>query len=75
MIDYNSPSSIKSHLHLLNFAMQKKWGQNFLINEKTRRKIIEEVGNIEGKRVWEVGPGLGSMTFLLKERGAFLTLF
>ncbi len=75
MIDYNSPSSIKSHLHLLNFAMQKKWGQNFLINEKTRRKIIEEVGNIEGKRVWEVGPGLGAMTFLLKERGAFLTLF
>lgn len=75
MIDYNSPSSIKSYLHLLNFAMQKKWGQNFLIDEKTRIKIIEEAGNIERKTVWEVGPGLGSMTALLKEKGAILTLF
>lgn len=75
MIDYNSPSSIKSYLKVFNFAMQKKWGQNFLIDEKTRKAIIEAIGNIEKKTVWEVGPGLGSMTSLLKEKGAYLTLF
>ena len=75
MIDYNSPSSIKAHLKLFNFAMQKKWGQNFLIDEKARIKIIESIGNIEGKTTWEVGPGLGAMTHLLKEKGTKLTLF
>ena len=75
MIDYNSPSSIKSHLRLFNFSMQKKWGQNFLIDEKARTKIIESIGNIEGKTAWEVGPGLGAMTYLLKEKGAKLTVF
>ena len=75
MIDYNSPSSIKSYLKVFNFAMQKKWGQNFLIDEKTRKTIIEAIGNIEKKTVWEVGPGLGSMTSLLEEKGAYLTLF
>ena len=75
MIDYNSPSSIKSHLQLFNFSMQKKWGQNFLIDEKTRVKISNATGDIEGKTVWEVGPGLGSMTVLLREKGATLTLF
>ena len=75
MIDYNSPSSIKSHLTLFDFAMQKKWGQNFLIDEKARIKIVDSIDNIEGKTVWEVGPGLGAMTVLLKEKGANLTLF
>ena len=55
--------------------MQKKWGQNFLIDEKTRIKIIGSLENIEGKTVWEVGPGLGAMTVLLKEKKGNLTLF
>lgn len=75
MIDYNSPSSIKSHLKFFNFTMQKKWGQNFLIDERSRVKISNATGDIGGKTVWEVGPGLGSMTALLKGKGATLTLF
>ena len=55
--------------------MQKKWGQNFLIDERVRKLIADATGEIKGKTVWEVGPGLGSMTALLKEKGAFLTLF
>ena len=74
-IDYNSPSSIRSHLKFFNFAMQKKWGQNFLTNEKIRIEIINAMGDIKGKSIWEVGPGLGSMTVLLKECKAPLTLF
>ncbi|MGP1521572.1 MAG: 16S rRNA (adenine(1518)-N(6)/adenine(1519)-N(6))-dimethyltransferase RsmA [Treponema sp.] len=75
MIDYSSPSSIKLHLKTFNFAMQKRWGQNFLIDEKVRKAIALATGNIEGKTVWEVGPGLGAMTISLKEKGASLTLF
>ncbi|MGP1438502.1 MAG: 16S rRNA (adenine(1518)-N(6)/adenine(1519)-N(6))-dimethyltransferase RsmA [Treponema sp.] len=74
-IDYNSPSSIKSHLKFFNFAMQKKWGQNFLINEKIRKEIVHAIGDIKEKSVWEVGPGLGAMTVLLKEHNANITLF
>lgn len=29
----------------------------------------------KGTRVWEVGPGLGAMTYLLLEKGVHLTAF
>ena len=74
-LNYSSPTSIKNFLKDNNFAMQKKWGQNFLIDEKVRENIIKILGDIEGKNVWEVGAGLGTMTHLLATKHAHLTLF
>lgn len=73
--DFNSPHSLKTFLEDNAMAMQKKFGQNFLIQESSRRKIIDAFGNIEGKNIWEVGPGLGAMTAILLEKKANLKAF
>lgn len=73
--DYNSPAELKAFLEANNMAMQKKFGQNFLINEQARLKIIDALDVKEGMSVWEIGPGLGSMTSEILHRGARLTVF
>lgn len=73
--DYNSPSELKLFLEQNEMAMQKKFGQNFLVNEDARNRLVDALDINEGMKVWEVGPGLGSMTSILLERGAFVTVF
>lgn len=74
-IDYNSPNSLKIILEKNGFSMQKKFGQNFLLNENARKKIIDALDVNENTTVWEVGPGLGAMTSLILEKNANLTVF
>ena len=73
--DYNSPAELKQVLDINGFSMQKKFGQNFLINEDARRRLVDALELTEGMKVWEVGPGLGAMTNTILERGADLTVF
>ena len=73
--DYNSPAELKQVLDANGFSMQKKFGQNFLINENARRRLVDALELTEGMKVWEVGPGLGAMTNTILERGADLTVF
>ena len=73
--DYNSPAELKQVLDTNGFSMQKKFGQNFLINEDARRRLVDALELTEGMKVWEVGPGLGAMTNTILERGADLTVF
>ena len=73
--DYNSPAELKQVLDANGFSMQKKFGQNFLINEDARRRLVDALELTEGIKVWEVGPGLGAMTNTILERGADLTVF
>ena len=73
--DYNSPVALKAFLDENGMAMQKKFGQNFLVNETARKKIIDHLDVCAGTKVWEVGPGLGCMTSEILERGANVTAF
>ncbi len=73
--DYNAPSSIKEFLDERGMAMQKKYGQNFLINQQAREKLIHTFGNIQDATIWEVGPGLGCMTSLMLEKKAHVIAF
>lgn len=73
--DYNSPSALKEILDANGFSMQKKFGQNFLVNGDARRRIADALALCPGTRVWEVGPGLGAMTSEILARGADLTAF
>ena len=73
--DYNSPAELKAVLDANGFSMQKKFGQNFLINASARQKLIDNLDVKEGMKVWEIGPGLGAMTSILLERGVDLTVF
>ncbi|MBO5137255.1 MAG: ribosomal RNA small subunit methyltransferase A [Spirochaetaceae bacterium] len=74
-LDYDSPSSIKSFLEGKGLAMQKKFGQNFLINKNARVRLIDSLEIDSTSTVWEVGPGLGAMTEEILSRGATLTAF
>lgn len=73
--DYNSPAELKQVLDINGFSMQKKFGQNFLINSEARKKLIDTLQVDENTSVWEVGPGLGAMTSEILERDARLTVF
>lgn len=73
--DYNSSSELKNILDSKGFSMQKKFGQNFLINPDARKKLIDNLDINPDSTVWEVGPGLGAMTNEILERGAKLTVF
>ncbi len=73
--DYNSPSELKSFLEENGLAMQKKFGQNFMINENARKKIIDSLELKKDELIWEVGPGLGCMTEEIMGRGARVSVF
>ena len=73
--DYNSPAALKALLDENGMAMQKKFGQNFLINEGSRKALVDSLAVQPEMEVWEVGPGLGAMTALLLQHGVRLTAF
>jgi len=73
--DYNSSAALKQILDTNGFSMQKKFGQNFLINADARTKLIDALEIDDNKTVWEIGPGLGAMTSEILSRGADLTVF
>ena len=50
-----------------NFAFQKKFGQNFLIDAHVLDKIILVAGVTKEDVVLEIGPGIGTMTQYLAE--------
>ena len=73
--DYDSPASLRSFLEQQGMAMQKKFGQNFLINPMARRRLVDALQVDDSTTVWEVGPGLGAMTDEILSRGASVTAF
>ncbi len=50
------------------FAFQKRFGQNFLIDEHVINKIIAAADITREDTVLEIGPGIGTMTQYLAER-------
>lgn len=54
----NTQEIIRKH----NFSIQKKYGQNFLIDEHVLNKIIAAAELTEDDYVIEIGPGIGTMT-------------
>ena len=49
------------------FCFQKKFGQNFLIDENVVEKIVRDAGVTKDDFVLEIGPGIGTMTQILCE--------
>lgn len=75
LIDYDAPSVLRRYLDEHGLGMQKKFGQNFLINGDVRKRLVQALELPEGASVWEVGPGLGSMTAELIRQGAKVKAF
>ncbi|OQX28464.1 MAG: ribosomal RNA small subunit methyltransferase A [Spirochaeta sp. LUC14_002_19_P3] len=75
LLNHNSPASIRAFLEARGIAPRKRWGQNFLINQGAREKIVRLLEIEPGHNVWEIGPGLGAMSELMLYPGVKLTLF
>ena len=60
-------------LRKYDFKTQKKYGQNFLVDEGVLRSIVDDAGVTKEDHVLEIGPGIGSMTRLLCEAAGHLT--
>ncbi len=56
----------------MSFA-KKSLGQNFLQNTEIRDNIVAAAGDLEGKEILEIGPGLGFLTAKLLSTKANLT--
>ncbi|MGD1823351.1 MAG: 16S rRNA (adenine(1518)-N(6)/adenine(1519)-N(6))-dimethyltransferase RsmA [Pleomorphochaeta sp.] len=72
---YESKSAIVELLELNELAMSKKFGQNFLLSEDVRKKIVNYMNLSKDMKVWEVGPGIGAITKIILEKDVFLTAF
>ncbi|WP_441297053.1 16S rRNA (adenine(1518)-N(6)/adenine(1519)-N(6))-dimethyltransferase RsmA [Agrococcus sp. SGAir0287] len=56
----------------LDLTPTKRWGQNFVHDANTVRRIVR-TADVDGRAVLEVGPGLGSLTLGLTEAGCAVT--
>lgn len=63
---YN-PTNTLEIIRKYDFAFQKRFGQNFLIDGNVVEKIVREAGVTKDDFVLEVGPGIGTMTQILCE--------
>ena len=54
-------------------SASKALGQNFLLDEQLLDRIARVPGDLEGQRVYEVGPGPGGLTRALLRAGATVT--
>lgn len=62
-----NPQNTIEILKKYDFSIQKKFGQNFLIDTHVLDKIILAAGITKDDMVLEIGPGIGTMTQYLAE--------
>ena len=62
-----NPTNTIAVLIRYGFSFQKKFGQNFLIDENVVEKIVRDAGVTKDDFVLEIGPGIGTMTQILCE--------
>jgi len=67
MANLGIPQNTIAILQKYQFHFQKKFGQNFLIDEKVIDKIINAAAITKDDTVLEIGPGIGTMTQYLAE--------
>jgi 16S rRNA (adenine1518-N6/adenine1519-N6)-dimethyltransferase len=69
----HGPADIHELLEANELHPSRALGQNFVADGNTVRRIVRLAGIIEGRRVVEIGAGLGSLTLALAEAGARVT--
>ena len=65
-----SAKTVKELLERYGLQADKRFGQNFLVEAGYLQRIVEAVGVKPGETVYEVGPGLGTLTHALAKAGA-----
>lgn len=67
MATLGNPTNTIEVLNKYSFQMQKKFGQNFLVDTHVLDKIISAANVTKDDMVLEIGPGIGTMTQYLCE--------
>lgn len=73
MADLGNFTNTSEILKKYQFRMQKKYGQNFLIDGNILAKIVEAAQITKEDCVLEIGPGIGTMTQYLAEAAGRVT--
>ncbi len=73
VLHLGNPTNTMAVLNSYGFSFQKKYGQNFLIDENIVEKIVRQAGVTEDDFVLEIGPGIGTMTQILCENAREVT--
>ena len=68
-----SRTEIRNIARELDFRPRKALGQNFVHDANTLRRIVSSSGIGKNDHVLEVGPGMGSLTLAILDRGAAVT--
>ena len=63
-------ADVRALLARHQIAPHKTYGQNFVVDANTVRKVARDAAVAPGDLVVEIGPGLGSLTLALREAGA-----
>ncbi len=69
-MNLTSRKVVRDLLERYGLRADKRFGQNFLVEQGYLVRIVEAVGIKPGETVYEVGPGLGTLTRALAEAGA-----
>ena len=64
-MNLSNPTNTLAVIKKYDFVFQKKYGQNFLIDDNIVEKIVREAGVTKDDFVLEIGPGIGTMTQIL----------
>ncbi len=64
------PTEVSALLAAHNIRPSRAFGQNFVVDPNTVRRVARLAGVGPGDRVVEVGPGLGALTLAIAETGA-----
>lgn len=60
-------SGTRAVIEKYNLSIQKKFGQNFLIDDSALTRTVEVAGVTKDDTVLEIGPGIGTMTQYIAE--------
>ena len=67
-VDLTKPSVLKALLLRHGLHLSKRFGQNFLVDRSHLLRVVETAAIESGDRVFEIGPGVGTLTVELAER-------
>jgi len=68
MVQKTAKQRLQERMHELSHYTKKSLGQNFLVSDTVINKITNAVDEVKPQKLIEIGPGLGALTDVLRER-------